>query len=238
MKRLLVAASASLLAAAVAGLVAAPARAIPSCGAIDAVPETVGFTHGSIPGLNSSISANVGNFGSSVAQDHVNGWVGIDDGTQATPGTGGTWIQAGVIDDIGDAPGIVPHFPTTSGFVQYIAYQIPPAGPVFHAYGPANVDSRYTAKITHSGSGLWTAQIGGNVLSNIGISFSGTNARSDFLGQSADNGTGQCNPMDFDFFALAPWSTGLLTPYSNTGNYFVCATPPTEFHAYEKGHPC
>jgi hypothetical protein len=44
--------------------------------------------------------------------------------------------------------------------------------------------------------------------------------------------------MDFDFFALAPWSTGLLTPYSNTGNYFVCATPPTEFHAYEKGHPC
>jgi hypothetical protein len=202
MKKLLGAFAVAAAAAAVGGLTGAPAKAASNCAG---ELFNAGYSHAGIPGVGGAFSASLGNFGSVVTgSSSSENWEAAN--LEAT-GSNGAWVEAGVIDDIAHTfLGVTYSGLPTSGWVQYIAYQVPPAAPVLHLYGAANNNAYYAASITHAGNANWTAKIGSNTITNIPVSFSGATTDSEFLADSSNSDSNPiCNGMAFKYKSLSPW---------------------------------
>lgn len=212
MKRLLLAVGTAAVCAVMAGHAAGPARA----GACDndGTPYGAGYDHSGIPGVGGTISASVTNGGSSVsgtapAENWMSGFVGVT-------AEGGAFVEAGVIKDVSAKwmGNSISGFPT-NGWVRFIAWQQPPAAPVFHLLNTAVNGTAYPGSITHTGSGTWTAQISTNRIQNIPVSFSGLVSSSDFLVDSVNTSAPACNSMAFQFDNTSPWFISNLSPIAS-----------------------
>jgi hypothetical protein len=170
-----------------------------------------GYDHTGIPAVGSSIAAHVGNFGGSIysssSEDWLDGYVGVSDLTN------NAWIEAGVLNDTSKLfHGVRFSQLPTAGYVQYVAYQMPPSPPVLDLFQTAKLKAYYNTSITQVAAGNWTAKSGSNVVTDIPVSMpSGNSTFSNFIGSTFNSGASTCNVMDFQWNSLSPWSTTAMS---------------------------
>jgi hypothetical protein len=158
-----------------------------------------GYSHDVGPAVGTTASATVKMLSDALrlSGDHVAAYVDVENTTNTK------WIQTGVEQEYGNS------------LEKYIEYNDGTDHIIWE--GAASFGSGYAVSIQQTSSGVYKATVAGSSLTET-LGFTGSQATTDYSGESFDLSPTNCNNYDAVFSSLSPWTTSS----SSCGTGYVC----------------